>query len=171
MTNKRVPFFALLALLLLVSVVYADVMRLGYQSIRGDGAAAYATDVTAVTSAAWSSPETPYYTRSNPQVCVSVESDTAGLAIELMLGLYHYDESADTYTFLGLSDAKSVTTSADQEVSAGVYTVEDYVEFETQAANAFDLRVITLATSTTGVDLKVWGKGVQPVLTAAPAAD
>ena len=165
-TSFRKSTFAFLALFLcLASLVFAGVNQDSYKTTRGTGPELLFDGVSSVTSAAWTTPTNPRYTRGNPSVAVSAESVTAGANVEVMCGLYHKDESDGSFTFLGLSDAVTITFSSDQEVSAGIYTSEDLARFETQGANVIDVRVV--AKTATSFDLRVWGYGTEPTLTEA----
>jgi len=171
--NALHKILALLAILLvgLAALTLAEVAQLGYVSTRGTASVAVkllGDGVAAPSSASWTSPVAPYYTRGNTKIGVCVEGTDAEGSQEISVGLYHYDSANGTYTFLGLSDVKAVALSADMEVSAGLYTHEDYVQFETNGANCFDLRVTAL---TCDLDVRAWGVGSDPTLRAAPAAE
>lgn len=173
--NKKILAVLAPVLLALAGLLYAGAVQTGYQATRGTASTAvplYGDGVTAVSSAAWSSPVTPYYTRGNSKIGVAITNTNAGANVEVTMGLYHRDEAAGTYTFLGLSDQKTIAISSAEESAAGYYTHEDAIQFETNGANAFDLRVTGLPSpGADEVDIRVWGVGVSPTLVAAPAAE
>lgn len=146
-------------------LVEAEVARTGYQTLRAVPAlvisAITATDTNTVSA---DTPIRPRYTKGNPKIALSSSHSVASATSIVLVNLYHRDADG-VYTFLGCSDAITLTGSASKLVSSR-YVSEDIYEIDTRGANVFDLHISTISSG--DVSVRAWCYGVESG-TATPA--
>jgi hypothetical protein len=153
LVNTRLPsalsrfLLPILLVAAMASFAFAEIVQIGYRQLRGTApsVATVHDEISSVqTQNFTATPLDPHPTNSNQKIAASVTFSNSAATCELTLALYHRS-SGGTYTLLGI--AKSVTITADTaDVNAGGrYLGTTMAEFDTFAANYYDLRVRTIS--------------------------
>lgn len=146
MNKSRNLIAVAVGLLLVASIVLAEVVQTGYRTIRGAVPASVAaqSSTTTAQSQVWSAtPINPIETLGNPRVIVEGNFETASATCVVTVGRYHLS-SAGVYTLLGIES--QTLTAHTAETDAGLGSAKRYLAvapktFDLYAASHYDVRM------------------------------
>lgn len=165
--RKRVVLWAPLVLVLLCAVAFAQgVVQESYRTVRSQSRTApnvapgfFRADLDGSDSLTYSAtPIDPQPVNEDQVLVVVPRHSTWSATAQIEVGLYY--ESAGTYSFMGVADVQT-STSTMRTDATGYYPLAP-LYFSLNGAKAYDLRCTDASGSTT-VSLKAWTIGAASV--------
>lgn len=149
--NKRF-LAACLAVVVVTSIVFADMVETGYRQLRGTAPASVAaqTSATAAQSSDWTTtPIAPKAVNGNPKVIVEGKfSGSAAPTCVVWVGRY-FRNADGTYKLLGVKSGTLTGSTTETDGLLGTakfYLATSFLEFDTQGATHYDCRMAAPST-------------------------